>query len=69
MPNEYVTLARSENQARAIGQYAIDFLSGSIGDPSADALAKVEQFHLDSVACGVSALACRRAPRCCGREA
>jgi 2-methylcitrate dehydratase len=57
MPGAYVKLSRHENQARGIGQYAIDFLGGRLGEPSAAALAKVEQFHLDSVACGVAALA------------
>jgi 2-methylcitrate dehydratase len=70
VPQEYITLARSENQARAIGQYAIDFLAGKFGEPSSAALAKVEQFHLDSVACGVSALACQaRAPTVLRAEA
>ena len=57
MANEYVKLSRQENQARGIGHYAIDFLAGRLGEPSAAVLAKVEQFHLDSVACGVAALA------------
>lgn len=57
MPSEYVKLSREGNQARGIGQYAIDFLAGRLGQPSAAVLAKAEQFHLDSVACGVAALA------------
>ena len=70
MPNEYVTLSRHENQARLIGQYAIDFLSEKIGEPAPGVLAKVEQFHLDSLACGVSALACgTRAPTVLRAEA
>ena len=56
--SEYVTISRHENQARGIGQFAIDFMAGKSGEPSEAALAAVERFHLDSVACGVSALAC-----------
>ncbi len=52
-------LPRSENQALAIGRYAIDFMAGKLGRVSESVLRKVEQFHLDSIACGVSALACR----------
>jgi len=55
--NEFFTLSRSENQARGLGQYAIDFLAGRWPEPDATVLAKVEQFHRDAVACGVSALA------------
>ena len=58
MPNEYLVLPRTENQARAIGQYAIDFMSGKLGEPAESVFGRVEQFHLDSIACGVSALAC-----------
>ncbi len=55
--NQYVKLGRDTNQARGIGQYAIDFLAGKLGQPGAAALAKVEQFHTDTVACAVAALA------------
>lgn len=57
MTSQYVCLSRHENQARGIGQYAIDFLAGRLGQPDDTALQRVEQFHLDSVACGVAALA------------
>jgi 2-methylcitrate dehydratase len=57
LSNTYVTLPRSENQARGLGQYAIDFLGGGLGEPAPAALSTVERFHLDSVACGVSAIA------------
>jgi 2-methylcitrate dehydratase len=68
--NTYVTLARDSNQARGIGQYAIDFLAGRLGQPADAALQKVEQFHLDSIACGVAALACGlNAPRILREEA
>jgi 2-methylcitrate dehydratase len=65
-----ITLPRGENQARGIGQYAIDFLAGRFAPPGRLALERIEQFHLDSVACGVSALACgTRAPRVLRAEA
>ncbi len=35
MPDAFVTLPRDENQARGIGQYAIDFLAGKFAGPSA----------------------------------
>ncbi len=70
MSNESVILSRTENQARGIGQYAIDFLAGNLGQPAENVFQKVEQFHLDSIACGVSALACgTNAPRVLRQEA
>ena len=57
MASTYVRLSRQENQARGIGQYATDFLASRLGQPDNAVLAKVEQFHLDSVACAVAALA------------
>jgi len=57
MSSQYITLSRHENQARGIGQYAIDFLAGRLGQPSETVLERVGQFHLDSVACSVAALA------------
>jgi 2-methylcitrate dehydratase len=57
MTSTYVTLAADENQARGIGHYAIDFLAGKLGQPDAAVLDRVEQFHTDSVACAVAALA------------
>ena len=53
----YIHLSRHENQARGIGQYALDFLAGRLGSPDEAVLARVEQFHLDSVGCAVAALA------------
>jgi 2-methylcitrate dehydratase len=70
MPNQYVTLSRHENQARGIGQFAIDFLAGQWPDPDEAVWNRVEQFHRDSVACAVAALACRfNAPVALRREA
>lgn len=57
MESHYVKLSQDENQARGIGQYAVDFLAGRLGTPDDEVLERVEQFHLDSVACAVAALA------------
>ncbi|MBW8883784.1 MAG: MmgE/PrpD family protein [Planctomycetia bacterium] len=57
MPLKYIQLSRHENQARGIGKYAIDFLAGRLERPDEVVLQRVEQFHLDSVACAVAALA------------
>ena len=70
MDRNYVFLPRTENQARGLAQYAIDFLAGRLGQPSPTVLERLEQFHLDSIACGVSALACgTNAPVVLRREA
>lgn len=53
-----VTLGRETNQARGIGQFALDFMAGKFPPPGERALATIERFHTDSIACGVSALAC-----------
>jgi 2-methylcitrate dehydratase len=58
MTNQFVTLSRRENQARGVGQYAIDFVAGRLGEIDEAVYVKVEQFHLDSIACAVAALAC-----------
>jgi 2-methylcitrate dehydratase len=68
--DEFVVLARDSNQARGIAQYALDMIQGRYPGPSDAVLDKVEQFHLDSIACGVSALACgTNAPTVLRREA
>jgi 2-methylcitrate dehydratase len=70
MADSYIKLPRHENQARGIGQYAIDFLAGKLGQPDAAVLERTEQFHLDSIACAVAALASDcRAPRILREEA
>lgn len=70
LTNELLTLGQGENQARGIAEYALDMLGGKHAGPSDVVLAKTEQFHLDSVACGVSALACgTNAPTVLRREA
>jgi 2-methylcitrate dehydratase len=70
MPSTYVRLSRHDNQARGIGQYALDFLAGKLGTPGEEALTRVELLHLDSVACAVAALATQtNAPRVLREEA
>ncbi len=70
MSNRYVTLAPDSNQALGIGRYAVDFMAGKLGQPSDAVLRMVERFHLDSIACAVSALACgTNAPRVLRAEA
>jgi 2-methylcitrate dehydratase len=64
-----ITLPRSENQARGLARYCIDFLRAPepIGAATRGLL---ERFHLDSVGCGVSALALgANAPTILRREA
>ena len=56
--SNYVSLPRSSNQARGIGEFALDFMSGKLGPgPSAAVSNRVKLFHTDSVVCGASALA------------
>ncbi len=67
---QFVTLPRDSNQARGIAEYALDMIQGRHAGPSDAVLNKVEQFHLDSVACGVSAIAAgANAPTVLRREA
>merc|ERR1719375_1736344 len=53
-----VILPADSNQAQGIAQYAKDFIGGKYGD-NIDPIVweRIEQFHTDSVLCGVSALA------------
>jgi 2-methylcitrate dehydratase len=68
--NNVVLLARDTNQALGIGQYVLEMVQARVPGPSAAVLKKIEQFHLDSVACGVSALAARaNAPTVLRQEA
>lgn len=66
-----VTLGRDTNQALGLGQFAIDFLAGTLGPgPSAAVLDRTALFHTDSVICGLSALALQcNAPRILALEA
>lgn len=64
-----VLLPRTTNQARGLARYCIDFLTapGPIGRTTIERLG---QFHLDSVGCGVSAIAlAANAPTVLRREA
>jgi 2-methylcitrate dehydratase len=68
--SDSVTLPRDTNQARGLGQFALDFLGGRLGDAGMAVLRQVERFHRDSIACGVSALAAHaNAPTLLRREA
>jgi len=70
MAQSFVTLTRDDNQALGIGRYAVDFLGGKFPEPADEVYRMVERFHRDSVACGVSALACQtNAPRVLRQEA
>jgi 2-methylcitrate dehydratase len=57
MDRKYRTLRRDENQALELGRYAIDFLGEQSGRVDDAVYERIDQFHRDSVACGVSALA------------
>ena len=50
-------LTANTNQALGIANYAIDFVAGRLGTIDATVLDRVALFHLDSVACGVAAIA------------
>ena len=56
LSNSYRHLPRNCNQALQIGQYAIDFCRNNGGNPASSVFERTELFHLDSVACGLSAL-------------
>jgi len=65
-----VVLPRDTNQARGLARYAIDFLFRRPQPLGAATLRLLERFHLDSVGCGVSALAlAANAPTVLRREA
>ncbi len=70
LSNAYRKLAGHENQARGIGQYAIEFCRGDLPGPSESVLLRTEEFHRDSIACAVAALAIgANAPHVLRREA
>ena len=58
MANTYRQLDPDTNQAQGIAQYAIDMVRGACPGPEESVLQRVQQFHTDSVACAISALAC-----------
>jgi 2-methylcitrate dehydratase len=57
MPAETVTLPADTNQVRGLAEFAQAFLAGRYAGPSAAVFARLDEFHLDSLACGVSAIA------------
>jgi 2-methylcitrate dehydratase len=63
-------LPADSNQARGLAAYAVDFLHRDPHPLGAASLDLLERFHLDSVACGVSAIAAgANAPTVLRREA
>ena len=69
-PSDTTLLPADTNQARGLACYAIEFLRGSPPPVSAPTFALLERFHLDSVGCGISALAAQtNAPSVLRREA
>ena len=62
MANQYLTLARNENQARGIANYAIDFLGGKFAGPDESVFQMVERFISTA-----SPAAFRRSPGRSGR--
>jgi len=52
-----VSLSKNTNQAIGIGQFAVDFMSGTIGEPSNIVLGRTALFFTDAVLCGLSAVA------------
>lgn len=68
--NQRIVLSADSNQALGIGRFAIDFMNGSLGQPDAAVLERINQFHTDAVLCGLSALALQtNAPNVLRREA
>ena len=53
--NSYRELPRDTNQARGIGEYAVEFLKS--GAPADSVLARTQTFFTDAVLCGLSAIA------------
>jgi len=50
-------LQKNSNQALGIGEFAVGFISGTVGDPSQDVLDRTVLFFTDAVLCGLSAIA------------
>lgn len=65
-----VSLPRNTNQALGIGEFAVNFMNGSIGEPDEAVRNRTLQFFTDSVICGISAIALNtNAPRVLREEA
>jgi 2-methylcitrate dehydratase len=70
LSGETVFLPADSNQARGLAEYAVDFLFRDPRPVGPATLRLLERFHLDSVGCGVSALALgANAPAVLRREA
>ena len=52
-----VVFSKNTNQALGIGRFAVDFMCGTIGNPSQDVLNRTTLFFTDAVLCGLSAIA------------
>ncbi|MDG1136647.1 MAG: MmgE/PrpD family protein, partial [Phycisphaerales bacterium] len=52
-----VSLPKNSNQALGIGEFAVNFMSGSIGKPAQEVLDRTALFFTDAVLCGLSAVA------------
>lgn len=52
-----ITLPRDSNQALGLGEFAVRFMSGDLGEPGPAVLDRTRRFFTDSVLCGLSALA------------
>jgi 2-methylcitrate dehydratase len=57
MDSPSIKLSRTSNQARELGQFAIDFMANKFPSPNEFVFEQIELFHLDSVCCAASALA------------
>lgn len=54
-----VTLPKNSNQARGLGEYAIEFMKMDHKKIDDEVFERVQLFHTDSVICGISAIAMR----------
>jgi len=52
-----VALPKNSNQALGIGAFAVDFMSGAIGEPAQEVFDRTALFFTDAVLCGLSAIA------------
>jgi 2-methylcitrate dehydratase len=55
--SNHVTLPPNSNQARGLGEFAIDFMKMDNKRIANEVYERVELFHTDSVVCGISAIA------------
>ncbi|MDP7006095.1 MAG: MmgE/PrpD family protein [Phycisphaerales bacterium] len=65
-----VSLPKNTNQALGIGEFAVNFMNGSIGEPAQEVIDRTELFFTDAVLCGLSAIAVKtNAPTILRKEA